>query len=130
MVYRPAIAASLYFGLVFFGSCAGGCVGGDTGLYQRFQDEDPSVRIEAAIEAAALGDAKALPYLVDRLEDSEPDVRFFSFQALKEMTGKTMDWQYYDRPERRAIAVSKWRQWLRRRSGNDGPQSSDIGGEK
>ena len=127
IAYKLAIAASLFLGLVFVSGCA---AGGDTGLYQRFQAEDPSIRIEAVIEAAARGDLKALPYLVDRLEDSEPDVRFFSFQALKEMTGKTMDWRYFDRPQRRAVAVSQWRQWLRRGRRNDGPQSGDIGGEK
>ncbi len=131
MVYRPAIAASLYFGLVFVSGCG---AGGDMGLYQKFQAEDPSLRIEAAAEAARIRDPKTLPYLVDRLEDSEPDVRFFSFQALKEMTGKTMDWRYFDRPQRRAVAVSRWRQWLRRgreeTGRHPGPRGDDIGGEK
>ena len=123
MAYRPAIVTFIYFGLVL----GSGCIAGDANLYQKFQAEDPSLRIEAALEAARAGDPKALPYLVDRLEDSEPDVRFFSFQALKELTGKTMGWKYYGRPALRAVAVSKWRQWLRQERKT---QSNDSGGEK
>ena len=126
MAYKLATVTFIHFGLVL---CSG-CVADDAKLYQKFQAEDPSLRIEAALEAARAGDHKALPYLVDRLEDSEPDVRFFSFQALKEITGKTMGWKYYDRPEQRAVAVSKWRQWLRQGREDQVLQSDDNGGGK
>ncbi len=124
MAYKLAIVTAIYFVLVL----GSGCVGGEASLYQKFQAEDPSLRIEAALEAARVRDPRAVSYLVDRLEDSEPDVRFFSFQALKEITGKTMGWQYYDRPALRAVAVSKWRQWLRQGREDQVLQSNDNGG--
>jgi hypothetical protein len=98
-----------------------------TGLYQRLQDENPAVRAEAAADAAKARDAKALPFLVDRLGDPEPDVRLMASAALRQMTGttyETMGWRFYDPPSLRAEALDRWRQWLR--GGGKQPQTSQA----
>ncbi|GAH79313.1 unnamed protein product [marine sediment metagenome] len=100
------------------------CVGCDGrppsgSLYVRLQDDDPTVRIGAIMESAEKRDDKAMPYLVDRLDDSESDVRFFAYLALKELAGDvcdSMQWRYYDPPAKRAEALKRWRAWLRQRA--------------
>jgi len=81
-------------------------------LYERLQDENPSVRIKAILEAGDRKDPKAVPFLVDRLSDNARDVRMFAILALAKTTGTRMDYRYYDPPARRAEAVKRWRKWL------------------
>ncbi|MBT3200966.1 MAG: hypothetical protein HN350_13770 [Phycisphaerales bacterium] len=77
-----------------------------------FQNEDPKVRISAIRRAGQEKDQSATPYLVDRLSDSEAEVRMFSIIALKEITGLTNGYRYYDPVVARDKAIEKWRLWL------------------
>ncbi len=81
-------------------------------LYAALQDEDPSVRIQAVHDAGKTKDPKAVPYLIDRLTDSESDVRFYAIQALKRSTGETMGYEYYEPAAKRDEAVQRWLKWL------------------
>lgn len=81
-------------------------------LYARLQHEDPSVRNQAIAHAGRTKDPKAVPYLVDRLTDTQEDVRFFAVLALRRTTGKTMGYRYYDPPDKRRAAVRRWREWV------------------
>lgn len=93
-----------------------GCDGPAGGsLYQRLQHEDPSVRIEAIRQAARQNDAQAIPHIVERLNDTQTDVRFFAIVALEKMTGRRMGYQYYAPRSERARAQERWREWLRSR---------------
>ena len=88
-----------------------GCMGrGD--IAQDFQNEDPQVRIAAIRRAGRENRQTATPYLVDRLTDSEAEVRMFAISALKEITGLTHGYRHYDKPASRMLAVEKWRNWL------------------
>ena len=89
-----------------------GCGPPAADLYARFQHEDPSVRNQAIALAGRTKDPKAVPYLVDRLTDTQEDVRFFAVFALRRTTGKTMGYRYYDPPDKRAAAVRRWREWV------------------
>jgi alpha-galactosidase len=72
-----------------------GCGSLDQGeLALRFQDEDPAVRMGAALEAGRTRDAKSVPYLVDRLGDSESDVRFAAIMALEKITGESVGFNH------------------------------------
>jgi hypothetical protein len=82
-------------------------------LCDRFQHEDPAVRTAAALEVGRTGNREGLSYLVDRLTDPEPEVRFAAIMALRRITGQTMGYRYHDRPAAQADAVARWRQWLR-----------------
>jgi len=91
---------------------AGGCRHPGDNLAADFQSEDPSQRVRAVVEAGQTKDSAAVPFLVDRLTDSQQEVRFFAIIALERITGQTMGYNYYDPPDERAAAVARWRQWL------------------
>jgi HEAT repeat protein len=98
-------------GCLLLGAAAlSGCRRDD--LYARLQHEDPSVRAAAIAKAARWRDDKAVPYLIDRLSDSEADVRLFAGVALRRITGLDMGWRPYDPPAARARAERRWRAWL------------------
>jgi len=88
-----------------------GC-GKSCDLASGFQNEDPKVRISAIRRAGRDKDQSATPYLVDRLSDSEAEVRMFSIIALKEITGLTNGYRHYDPTVSRDKAIEKWRVWL------------------
>jgi len=89
----------------------GGCVGrGD--IARDFEHEDPQVRIDAIGRAGSGKIRSATPYLVDRLTDSEAEVRMFAITALKEITGLTHGYRHFDSAETRMQSVAKWRKWL------------------
>jgi len=76
------------------------------------QAEDPAVRIDAVHRAGREKIESAVPYLVDRLSDSERDVRMFSIVALERITGLTHGYKHYQDAAVRSLAVEKWRRWL------------------
>jgi len=103
-------------------ACLCGC--GPTGeqLYVSFQDEDPQVRASAAARAGKLRDLASVPYLVDRLSDSEPAVRLVAQVALERIepeTSRRIGYQHYDLPRVRAEAIRRWREHLLRTRGPD-----------
>jgi uncharacterized iron-regulated membrane protein len=94
----------------------GGCMTyepeADGDLYARLQHEDPTIRAEAIRAAARQKDQQAVAYLVDRLTDTEAEVRLFALTALRKITGRTMGYRYYDAPAERMEAVRRWRRWI------------------
>ncbi len=100
----------------------GGCGLSGSDLYAALQAEDPAVRIQAIHRAGQTQNTSSLPYLVDRLSDSQSDVRFFAIAALKRITGEDMGWKYYDPPEKRVEAVARWRKYLA-----DRPRAAENG---
>ncbi len=95
---------------------AAGCGPSGPELYQQFQDEDPAVRIKAIVQAGKLKDQKSVPYLVDRLTDSESDVRFFAIIALQKITGEDKGYKPWEPDAKRKEAVGRWRQYLEERN--------------
>lgn len=95
-------------------SCLCGCAGGGpeqtaAGL----QSDNPSVRMDACVQAARSRDSSAVPLLVDRLNDPSSDVRFCAIRTLKSITGQTFDYPFYQDDRQRAASVARWREWLR-----------------
>ena len=78
-------------------------------LYRRFQSEDPKERMQAALKAGREKDEKTVPYLVDRLTDSEAEIRFAAILALERITGTTRGFRYYASRASRDQAVARWR---------------------
>ncbi len=112
------------FVIAFTAFLAGGCRRDNTDIYRALQCEDPDKRIAAIEVAAETSDKKALPYLVDRLTDSEAEVRFFAVMALRDITGKSMGYNYYQDVSSRAEAVERWRAWV---SKNAAPRTRPAG---
>lgn len=96
-----------------------GCGPAGLSLYGRLQHEDPSVRLAAVVQAGQSKDPKAAAYLVDRLTDTEAEVRLFASMALEKTTGQTFGYRHYDPPAVRAEAVAAWRAWLEDRGTKD-----------
>lgn len=81
-------------------------------LYRQLQSDDPAERIAAMRQTADLGDANAVPLVVESLDSPNSDVRLFAQVALKKMTGHTMGYSHYDSVQDRQQALQRWRQWL------------------
>lgn len=81
----------------------------------RIQHEEPSVRIKAIVEAGRERDDKAVPLIVDRLEDEDEGVRLYAIIALEKITGERFGYDYGDSMSERAGAVERWRNFVRRR---------------
>lgn len=98
--------------VVAAGLIGGGCVPSET---VRIGATDPAADIPAMQDAARAHDLAAVPALVDQLDSDDPAIRFYAIQSLRELTGNTFDYRYYDDAERRRPAVARWRRWLRER---------------
>ncbi|MCE5326469.1 MAG: HEAT repeat domain-containing protein [Planctomycetaceae bacterium] len=106
---------------------AGGCTPPQKDLASQFQSADPQARIEAIREAGRTKDPAAVPFLIDRLSDSQSDIRLFAIMALRDITGQVHGYEVYAPAPQRAAAIERWRAWLARRSGGNGPGSAMPG---
>ncbi len=75
--------------------------------------EHPEERIGAVKHAAEVKDRSALPALVDRLDDEDEAVRFYAILALERLTGTRLGYDYRAPESRRALAVERWRRFVR-----------------
>jgi hypothetical protein len=80
-------------------------------IYDYLQHEDPRVRATAIRMAMETRNSRAVPFLIDRLSDTEPQVRMFAGSALKTMTDQDFGWKPYEPPDQRRDAIRKWRHW-------------------
>ena len=92
-----------------------GCNGPEKGVAAGLQGELSSERVTACIRAGQSRDKSVLPLLVERLEDTDADVRLFAINALKKITGQDLEYRYYASSADRGEAVLRWRQWLVKR---------------
>ena len=115
-------------GALVFAAGMWGCAYPGTGRAS-LTSRDADQRIKAIVRTAETRDNKAVPLLVDRLEDHDEAVRMFAIEALRRLTGQSMGWRYYEPPLRRAAAVAAWRAWLadRRPGGESRPASAPAG---
>lgn len=81
-------------------------------IAERFQHPDPAARLSAVVDAGHDRRRDLAPFLVDRLTDSEPEVRLAAILALEKITGKTLGYQYWAPAPSREKAAERWRQWL------------------
>ncbi|MHC4534512.1 MAG: HEAT repeat domain-containing protein [Planctomycetota bacterium] len=74
---------------------------------------NPAVRIMAIKWAGDNKASSAIPRLVDFLNDEDTSVRFFAIEALRRITGTNNGYDYKARPQKRAEAVERWREFLK-----------------
>jgi len=112
-------------------ACLVGCgpVRPQADLAAQLQDEDPSVRAEAAVEAGRHNRQDVLALLVERLDDREETVRMVSIVSLEKLTGQRMGYRYYLPREDRQKAIARWRDWLKQRQASQ-PASRTPDGER
>lgn len=96
-------------------AAAGGCGGSAEKRTSRasIQSESASERIMAIRAAGEAKDRKAIPLLVDRLEDEDDAVRFFAILALEKTTGERFGYDYARPANERARSVEQWRAYAR-----------------
>ena len=85
---------------------------------------DPSLAIPAMEQASHNHDKSAIPQLIKNLDSDDPAVRFYAITSLKEITGKTFDYRYYDDETGRSPAVKRWQQWLKEQTATQDNQKS------
>jgi len=74
---------------------------------------DVNERILAVRAAGVSRDQGAVPLLVDRLEDEDDAVRFYTILALDRITGTRLGFDYAQGDAERARAVSRWRRYIK-----------------
>lgn len=109
--FRNIVVVCLFFAAVL----PAGCNGANKDIAAGLQSELGSERSAACIRAGQSRDKSVLPLLVERLEDTDADVRLFAICALKKITGMDLEYRYYAPPVDRAEAVLRWRKWLQHR---------------
>jgi len=77
--------------------------------------DDPSLKIPAIRESAKSHDTQAVRQLVKDLDSDDPAVRFYAIEGLKEITGNTLGYRYYDDEIERKPALDRWKKWLNER---------------
>jgi len=58
-----------------------------------------------------LPDARVVPALIDRLNDTDPVVRLSAHEELKKRTGQDFGFVPWGQPSERSQAVARWKQW-------------------
>ncbi len=99
-------------------SCAG-CQMLGSNYRQEIQSEDPAQRARAIIHAGEVRDSRAVPLLVDRLDDEDEAVRLLAIVSLKKITDQDLGYYYYQPLEIRSKAVERWRGWLAEKSADE-----------
>lgn len=112
-------------------SCVG-CQMLDANYRQKIQSEDPVERVRAVIHAGEIRDSRAVPLLVDRLDDEDEAVRVLAIVSLKKITGQDLGYYYYQPLVMRSVAVERWRGWLAEQSADrkGGVPESQVSGSR
>jgi hypothetical protein len=96
-----------------------GCAG--DGPTVSLKSDDVAGRIPAMKRAAGRHDRSAAPELVAALGSDDPAERMFAIRALREITGQTFGYNYYEDDAGRAPALQRWKDWLSPRPPATGP---------
>lgn len=83
----------------------------EAALREGLDDNEPSVRYEAATGLAARGEWDVLVVLIEGLEDADPGVRYRCNQQLIATTSKDFGYSIDADPVQRGSAVAGWRSW-------------------
>lgn len=84
----------------------------EAGLWQSLEARQLDVRLSAIKRAGESGDRRAVPLLVDRLQEMDVVVRMFAAQALRQITGLDYGYDYKAPLRERRKAVQCWREAL------------------
>ena len=81
-----------------------------------FESPEPAARLRAISKAAAERDTKAIPQLIDSLDNDDPVVRLAAIRALEDLTGETLGYDYAAPAWERNQQVTAWKDWYDKRS--------------
>lgn len=78
-----------------------------------YRDPTPEAQLDAIRQSAQRKDMQDVPALVECLWSDDPAVRMAAIEALKRITGTTLDYRAAATPSERAPAVERWKAWVR-----------------
>lgn len=81
-----------------------------------FESPYSGALIPAIVRAAERRDQEAVPRLIECLDNDDPAVRFAAIQALKRITGQTLDYDYAAPEPKRREHVDAWVRWYEGRT--------------
>lgn len=88
------------------------------------RSENPLLRRSAVFAMRAMASSSSVPYLVERLDDTDPDVRYLSVMALATIVNKGGDWapsrELFDQQESESLTL--WKQWWDHEGKNEYPR--------
>lgn len=73
-----------------------------------FHSPDPASRLYAIHRAGEQRDRRAVPDLVEQLDNDDPVVRLMTIQALDRITGTRLGYNPYAPPAQRREAIDRW----------------------
>jgi len=76
--------------------------------------DDPDLQILAIKGDASKDNARDIPKLVEDLQSDDPAIRFYSIEALRQLTHEDFGYHYYETDDERAPALARWQSWLKR----------------
>jgi len=77
------------------------------------QSSDPTVRVMAIKWTGENKVLQAVPQLVVLLQNEDKAVRFYAIQSLRRITGTDNGFDYKANPKNRAVAVQRWREFVK-----------------
>ncbi len=80
----------------------------------QLSSDNATERILAVKAAGDARDVNSVPLLVDRLEDEDSAVRFFTIIALEKITGHRFGYDYSQPSNERAAAIVRWRDYAKK----------------
>ncbi len=94
----------------------GGCVASsEPGL----RSPDPSMRLQALVEAARAGDPDAARDIIPLLDSDDAGERLLAIRTLEQLTGETFGYDHAAPPSRRQAAVEAWVRWAKEHPAQD-----------
>ena len=108
----PAI---LLFGAIILSGCS------LPKMTRALNDTDPTAKIPAIKSSGASRNRESVTQLIDELESDDSAVRFYAIRALKDITGESFGYRYFDDELERRDEVARWRAWLAKETGQAVP---------
>ncbi|MBI3269623.1 MAG: HEAT repeat domain-containing protein [Planctomycetes bacterium] len=103
------------------GCTTGPHVAVSTDWRENLKSTDPDLRVYALRVLVERGEKDALPFLLDRLEDDEPQVRMFAFHAVCSLAGEPIRYTPYGSEAVRAAELAELRKrWPKPPTGGAG----------
>lgn len=136
--FRPVSVVPKLVAMIFLGGFLGGFLGAClVGCFptakKGFDSPDNALRIDASVQAAESGDAKAVPDLVRLLDSDDPATRLVAIRSLEKITGTTLGYDHAGNVSQREAGVQRWQGWLKQHApgadakSSPSPRSSDSG---
>jgi len=106
-IHFPVHKIALWLWLVCF---AFGCVQ----IPRGFDSPEPAARMEAAVDAVARNDRKAIPDIIALLDSDDPATRMVAIRSLERLTGQTLGYSHAAPKADRLKAIDRWVNWQRK----------------